>query len=285
MKKASKSWMLGGLAAVIALALGVGSAQAELTWTESPRGDGKTVVTFTSGSGTWTVPDGVSSVEVLVVGGGGGSDGWSGGSGAGGMYYTGSYGVTPGAGMTVTVGAGGAAISGDLGGGVLGNGGGLSQFGTQLIAYGGNAGADYNTPYGGDQGGYSLDGGTTTVSGNAFDGRTAYGPSYPHWSWFSGSGAGAAGAKGEPTVGGIGMQCDITGENLYYAGGGGKATVGGLGGGGTGYNAWGGVPTDGVDGLGGGAGGGSGLGGANGGDGIVVVAYAIPPSGTVFLIH
>lgn len=71
---------------------------------------GQTVVTFTS-SGTWTVPAGVTSVNVLVVAAGGG--GTSGGGGGGGVIHTydvggSSYALTPGAVITVTVGAGGA---------------------------------------------------------------------------------------------------------------------------------------------------------------------------------
>ena len=47
-------------------------------------------VTLTAQSGTWTVPDGITSVDVLLVGGGG-----SGGSGtAGGAISTGSYTVS-----------------------------------------------------------------------------------------------------------------------------------------------------------------------------------------------
>jgi len=44
-----------------------------------------TVVQFTSlGTTTWTVPAGISEVEVLVVGGGGGGGGGNGGAGGGG---------------------------------------------------------------------------------------------------------------------------------------------------------------------------------------------------------
>jgi hypothetical protein len=238
-------------------------------------------------AGTWTVPGGVTSVGVLVVGGGGGGDGFSGGGGAGGMYSTASYGVKSGAGMTVTVGTGGAGLNYDLGANLLGNSGGLSQFGTQLIAYGGNSGADYNTPFGGDQGGYSTDGGTTTVPGMAFVGRTAYGGGAPFWGWFSGSGAGAAGANGDSAAGGIGLQSDITGVNTYYAGGGGSLvnTVGGAGGGGDGSDVFGGIAYNGVDNFGGGAGGSwGGLPGPNGGSGIVVLSYAPIPESTSGLL-
>ena len=74
-------------------------------------------------STSWTAPDGVFSVEVLVVAGGGGGGGNSGyaygggGGGAGGLIYNPAFSVTPGTSYTVTVGAGGAGsyvMQGDL---------------------------------------------------------------------------------------------------------------------------------------------------------------------------
>lgn len=238
-----------------------------LTPTMSVRGDGKAVAKFTNvGTGTWTVPAGVTEVEVLVVGGGGGNDVWSGGAGAGGMYFNSSYSVTPGTPMTVTVGGGGVGLNYDKGG--LANSGQLSQFGTQLIAYGGNGGADYSTANGGNQGGYSTDGGSTIVPGQA--------PAEPRaWGWWSGSGAGAPGTQGG-AVGGIGAPCSITGTEVYYAGGGGKNEngAGGQGGGGHGSYTFGGVADPGAPNTGGGAGGSwGGNPGANGGSGVVIVAY------------
>ena len=74
----------------------------------------RVVVTFTS-SGTWTCPTGVSSVEYLVVAGGGSSGSHSsydqnlpGGGGAGGMRTGTGYAVTAGNTYTVTVGSGAA---------------------------------------------------------------------------------------------------------------------------------------------------------------------------------
>ena len=141
--------------------------------TYSMRADGWVVATCTNGSGIWVVPDGVSSVEVLVVGGGGGSAAsFSSGSGAGGMYYTGNYPVTPGSSVQVEVGAGG-----------VGADGARSVF-DKVIAYGGTPGGDYTD--GGDQGGYSVDGELRSVPGN---------PGY-HYSpmdgnWCTGGGAGS----------------------------------------------------------------------------------------------
>jgi hypothetical protein len=95
----------------------------------------KQVKTFTSaGSTTWTVPSGVTNVEVLVVAGGGGGGGNAtggqtpqGGGGAGGLVYNPYFTVTPGAVLNVTVGAGGA---GGTTGSNAGASGGNSLFGT-----------------------------------------------------------------------------------------------------------------------------------------------------------
>lgn len=70
------------------------------------------IVEFKSvGSTTWTVPDGVTSIEYLVVGGGGGGangyDNAGGGGGGGGMVLTGELAVTPGSALNIRVGDGG----------------------------------------------------------------------------------------------------------------------------------------------------------------------------------
>ncbi|MEI6604472.1 MAG: Ig-like domain-containing protein, partial [Verrucomicrobiota bacterium] len=82
-----------------------------------------TVVTFSKpGTTTWTAPDGVTAIKLLVVAGGGGGGGSGtnggacGGGGAGGLKYYGSetpavansFTVTPGQTYNITVGAGGA---------------------------------------------------------------------------------------------------------------------------------------------------------------------------------
>ena len=233
--------------------------------TYTTRADGKTIATFSfAGSGTWTVPVGVSNLEVLVVGGGGGcwNDSFQSGSGAGGMYYGSSYALTPGASISIMVGAG--ATQGA---------GGFSQF-NNWIAYGGTKGKGYTD--GGDQGGYSLNGGTTVVPGNL-----GYHYSPMDGNWCSGGGAGHAGYKGDAQVGGAGSACSITGPAVYYAGGGGApssyASGGGSGinpgGGGSGPNVFGGRAFSGVANTGGGGGGGWGGGGGGGGSGVIIVAY------------
>ena len=82
----------------------------------------------------WTCPDGVTTVDYLVVGGGGGgghsSADYSGGGGGAGGYRAGTgFSVTPGTEYTITVGAGGAAGSGSLG-----TSGGDSTFSTKAGA-------------------------------------------------------------------------------------------------------------------------------------------------------
>ena len=91
-----------------------------------------TTPTLTSTS--WTAPSGVTSIDVLVVAGGGsggncqGNGGTpGGGGGAGGLKYVSNFAVTPGTVYNVTVGAGGAS---QTSGSVIGNNGADSFFGT-----------------------------------------------------------------------------------------------------------------------------------------------------------
>jgi hypothetical protein len=94
---------------------------------------------FTS-SDSFTVPSGVTTIEVEVRGGGGGAGGsvsYPGQGGCGGGYGKSVFAVTPGSTHTVTVGAGGAG-----GGSASGTGaaGGASSFGTFISATGGGGG-------------------------------------------------------------------------------------------------------------------------------------------------
>jgi hypothetical protein len=100
-----------------------------------------------------------------------------------------------------------------------------------------------------------------------------------------GGGAGGVGGGGTLGVGGnggVGFPVNITGTNVYYAGGGGGVSdinttngTGGLGGGGSGISNGNGV--SGTNGLGGGGGGGgSGFSGGNGGSGIVIIKIISP---------
>ena len=101
---------------------------------------------LTVGSGTWTAPAGVTKVFVAVVGGGGGGvQGYSGGSacyaGGSGGSAIGEYTVVPGTGYSYTVGAGGNAVNSSsfTGSGVAG---GATSFSTFISATGGGAGSN-----------------------------------------------------------------------------------------------------------------------------------------------
>ena len=243
--------------------------------TYSIRADGRTLVTFDfEGTGTWKIPNGVTELEVLVVGGGGGSrdTAFNSGNGGGGMFYHASYVVTPGTPTTIKVGAGAIDGAGDS-----------SRFGN-LIAYGGTKGIGYTD--GGDQGGYSVNGGTTIIPGNP---GMHYRPMDGNFS--SGGGAGHAGYKGDTQLGGAGAPNAITGSIVYYAGGGGapssyvssNGTGYNLGGGGAGPVAFGDRAFSGIPNSGGAGGGGWGGGGGVGGSGIVIVAYQ-SSSGSSYIV-
>ena len=130
---------------------------------------------------TFTVPLGVSLIRATVIGGGGGGGGTDGsyaaaGGGAGG-FASGTFAVTPGSTVAITVGAGGAGSAAGASGGA----GGTSSFGDFCSATGGSGGqfqSTQATPGGeGGQGsggelagygGYGSDGqnGTTVIGGN-----------------------------------------------------------------------------------------------------------------------
>jgi len=145
---------------------------------------GKTrfVSTLTSGT-SWTVPSGVTYVNVtLRGGGGGGSGGLNGGSGnvflygavgSGGQIVTSTLATTPGASITYGVGAGGTGTTSN------GNTGGTTTFTGATSAIGGNGGqqvgsagsagsTSFGAANGGQAGGYG--GGVTTAGGNGGNG-------------------------------------------------------------------------------------------------------------------
>lgn len=70
------------------------------------------IITFTSGTGTWTAPAGVTSYKVLVVGGGGGGGADAGGGGGGGGVFEGTIDLATqtNRAFSITVGAGGLRI-------------------------------------------------------------------------------------------------------------------------------------------------------------------------------
>lgn len=164
------------------------------------------------GSGTTTT----YNVEYLVVaGGGGGGQGGPGGGGAGGMIE-GFQAVTVGTGYTVTVGAGGA----------IGVQGANSVFGS-VTATGGGYGGSNSAPQGGTggSGGGSAETntsyGTRSVDNQGSNGGAGNG---------GGGGAGGPGQNGFGSCagvgwvgngqGGMGRPSNISGQTIYYAGGG-----------------------------------------------------------------
>src|SRR5210317_2138823 len=129
---------------------------------------------FTS-SGTFSVPSGISSADVLVVGGGasgGQGAGSGGGGGAGGLIFMPSYPVTPSGTITVTVGDGANPSStcagNDGSDSVFGSPGdpGLGQGGV-LTAKGGGRGGSLCANPGGSGGGAGRDSGPPNASGSA----------------------------------------------------------------------------------------------------------------------
>jgi hypothetical protein len=240
---------------------------------------------FTS-SGTFSVPAGITAVDVLVVAGGGtGGTQHAGGGGAGGLIFMPSYPVTPGGTVTVTVGGGGGVNPGTQP--IPSTQGQDSVFGT-LTAKGGGSGsvggpANPN-PYVGQPGGSGGGGGHDGKAagsaiqptqpgnsgaygfGNAGGGQTPG----PCTAGGGGGGAGAAGPSSNPSggnygaPGGVGRAYTIADgtTSVYYAGGGGgsshqgSAGTGGIGGQGGGGNGgiYGGSPGCGPGGMNGGLG-------------------------------
>jgi len=260
------------------------------------------VSSFTA-SGTFTVPTGMTAVDVLVVAGGGAGAGFGGGGGAGGLIYRPGFPITPGSPISVTVGPGGAGNT------TYGESGGDSIFSTLTAKGGGAGGTRVSSPGSGASGGSgggagSQSAGSATQPTQPGDSGTygfgnaggTYGTGPSAESGGGGGGAGAAGQNGATRNagdGGIGRAYSISGTSVYYSGGGagGVHTVigpvpgpnspssGGQGGGGPGGIC---SPINGTSGTanrgggGGGSAGGSpasGSTGGNGGTGIVIVAY------------
>ncbi len=180
-------------------------------------------------SGNWTVPTGVTSIDVQCWGGGGGggsrSSSGSGGGGGGGAYAAvTSIAVTPGASIPYIIGSGGAA-------GV--NGGNTSFNSTVCVAEGGK-GVPSNTTTGGAGGLASNSTGTTKYNGG-------YGYSYNTGSY----GAGGGGSGGSASAGNNTAPTNATSNA-------GAAAVAGGGPGGNGANSSGNGTTPAVPGGGGG---------------------------------
>ena len=203
----------------------------------------QTTESFTSpGTISWTVPAGVTSIEIECWGGGGAGggvnvtanidQGAAGGGGKGGMYTLTTLAVTPGSTLTISVGAGGTGTTG------AGNSGGASWVSTTANqpwtgntgawASGGNGGGGATTNIGSGATGYSSPG---TGSGIIWDG----GSGAPGRRLAGGNQAGGGGGGGAGTTnsGSDAIASPISGSGSptsQSSGGTGGASFGGNGG-------------------------------------------------------
>ncbi len=244
---------------------------------------------------TFTVPDGIHKVDVLVVAGGGaGGGGTSGGGGAGGLVWKTGHSVNPGEDISVSVGAGGS------GGGVAapGTNGENSSFGS-IVAQGGGHGASGENGGGTAAGDGGSGGGAmrydvyktfgSGTSSQGYNGGDISGTD--DYATAGGGGAGGVGSSVPSGAGNGGIGKDFShifgtsvGDNGWFAGGGGggwstsDVGQGGRGGGGDGINNNNAPTADnhGMPNTGGGGGGGysysAGV-GADGGSGVVIVRW------------
>ena len=289
-----------------------GTINGDGTFTNNTNGTVYKVLKFTTlgTCSTWTAPEGVTSVDYLVVGGGGsggtpggsgGDDFWGTGGGGAGGFIEGTRTINSLTSYLITVGAGGVAPSSSSNSTSTGLNGGNSRF-DDVVAIGGGGGGggisanngkgnDGGSGGGGGGEGNRLSGSGTGGQGNngnisrqAATNRTAGG---------GGGGAGAVGQRGGGSdghssiggKGGDGKTSSITGTAIVYAGGGGggsRDNAGGTQGGGAGGSGGGGAggvtgnPGNGTNGLGGGGGGRGADGrGGDGGSGVVILRYAV----------
>jgi hypothetical protein len=230
-----------------------------------------------SGTFTFTVPAGCTSISAVVIGGGGGGgddtnpDEAGSGGGGGGLAYQASIAVTPGESLTVVVGAGG-------GSNTAGGQSRISRDGTNLVAAnGGNPGQSPDNGNAGGTGGTVVVGtGGAGGAGGATTGSNT-------------QGSGGGGAGGYSGTGGTGQDGDLSPASTAGAGGAGGGGGQNAGGGGVGILGSGSNGAAGASGVGGGAGSGgtagsnsgvsNGAGGAYGGGGAGAAGGDTPGSG------
>jgi len=194
----------------------------------SSSGSTYNVLSFTAaGTCQWTVPSGVSTVEYLIVAGGGsggdaGGNEGGGGGGAGGVATNvGStpLSITPASSQSIVVGAGGQNNN---------NGENSSAFG-EAVSGGGRGGysvGDESTYVGGDggSGGGGHGWGDPRDGGSGVPGEGNDGGQGPHLSGGGGGGGaagdGSNGSDDEGGAGGDGLSSSITGSSVTYAEGG-----------------------------------------------------------------
>jgi hypothetical protein len=159
---------------------------------------GQTVVTLTApGANTWTVPAGVTSVEVETWGAGGGSEGspvngYGGCGGGGGEYAKETVTVVPGTVIPYSIGAGGTA--GPNTGAAAGAGGDTNWNNGQVVAHGG-------LPGGAAGAGISVGGGTGSTNTIHFDGGKGHSAGGTYGAYGGGGGA-SGGSSRSGTDGG-----------------------------------------------------------------------------------
>jgi len=177
-----------------------------------------TIYQFLEGSDVWNVPDGVKTVDALVVAGGGGSGKgttdanyvFGGGGGAGGLIWYQNYPITTGS-ISYSIGNGGA---GAISSGATGDNGEDSIFGDLVAMGGGGGGAGTN-----DYNQYGHTGGSGGGSGHPSS-------SYP---------LAALGVQSQMIVNGYGNDGGIS-YSAHPAGGGGAGGLGGVPAGGAGMD-------------------------------------------------
>ena len=203
---------------------------------------GTSNISYSGSSTTFTVPAGITSINVTLSGaGGGGGNGFAQTGGAGG-YVSGTLAVTPGESLTLIVGGRGVTgspPSGGFGGGGLGgqatySGGGggrtaIQRAGADIVTAGGGGGAGQGNGAGFPYGNGGAGGGTTGANGGV-----------------SANGGGGGGGQSSGGAGGSGG-----GAGTGTLGAGGAGASGFNGGGGSGY--WGGGGATGNQGGGGGS--------------------------------
>ena len=203
-----------------------------LDCTRTQSTSGSTIVqTFTSSDSnggacdfTWSIPQGVTSINILTVGGGGGGGtGRGGGGGGGGVAFASNFSVTAGAAFGVNVGQGGAAATGGARGTSGGNSSLVRNSDSATVVIGGGGGGG-GTPNPSDPATIlNNDGGSgnsvsTTVSGGAAVGGNGGGSAFSYEfggsRYFGRGGNGGTGTTATGKNGGANYFCPVqTGAN------------------------------------------------------------------------
>ena len=237
-------------------------------------------VTSTSPGGSYLINSNSASTPIsfLVIGGGGsgasnGGAATTSGGGGGGGFIESSGTTNSNTTYSIYVGKGGFLLNSTA----SGENSLLQLISGTLTAVGGGGGGNLSTNLNGLNGGsggggaFNFNNSNFGTGGNGTPGQGFSGAPGIVGGPLAGSGGGAGGDGISNSLnGGPGLPSTITGQNIYYAGGGGgRGRVGGIGGGGNGSPAGGGSGNPGTNGLGGG--GGAGDNGTSGGDGVVIL--------------